>query len=34
MARAAVDGGPGVPYGIFEMLEPWGADAMYHDDLG
>ena len=34
MARAAVDGGPGIPYGIFQMLEPWGTDAMYQDDLG
>ncbi len=23
-----------VPYGVFEMLEPWGTDAVYREDLG
>ncbi len=23
-----------VPYGIFEMLEPWGTDTVYRDDVG
>jgi hypothetical protein len=23
-----------VPYGIFEMLEPWGGDVVYRDDVG
>ena len=23
-----------VPYGVFEMLEPWGPAVIYRDDLG
>ncbi len=23
-----------VPYGVFEMLEPWGTDTVYRDDVG
>ena len=23
-----------VPYGVFEMLEPWGTDTVYRDELG
>ncbi len=23
-----------VPYGVFEMLEPWGVDTVYRDDVG
>ena len=39
MARVAVPasiaGGPlWVPYGVFELLEPWGADVVYRPDLG
>ncbi len=34
-ALAAMLGGAlWVPYGIFEMLEPWGADVAYRDDVG
>src|SRR5918998_4396548 len=22
------------PYGVFEMLEPWGVDTVYRDDVG
>lgn len=31
---AMVGGALWVPYGIFEMLEPWGADVAYRDDVG
>ena len=31
---AMVGGALWVPYGIFEMLEPWGADVVYRDDVG
>ncbi len=32
---AAVLGGVlWIPYGVFEMLEPWGVDAVYRDDPG
>lgn len=35
LAVAAVLGGLlWIPYGIFEMLEPWGTDTVYRDDLG
>ncbi len=34
-AGAAVLGGVlWVPYGVFEMLEPWGPDVVYRDELG
>ena len=31
---AMVGGALWVPYGIFEMQEPWGADVAYRDDVG
>ena len=31
---AMLGGALWVPYGIFEMLEPWGADVAYRDDVG
>ncbi len=32
---AAVLGGVlWIPYGIFEMLQPWGTDTVYRDDVG
>ena len=32
---AAIAGGAlWVPYGVFEMLEPWGADTVYREDVG
>ncbi len=31
---AMVGGALWIPYGIFEMLEPWGADVAYRDDVG
>ncbi len=32
---AAVVGGVlWVPYGVFEMLEPWGTDTVYREDVG
>lgn len=35
LAVAAVLGGLlWIPYGVFEMLEPWGTDTVYRDDLG
>jgi len=27
-------GGLWVPYGVFEMLQPWGVDTVYRDDKG
>ncbi len=34
-AIAAIVGGLlWVPYGIFEMLEPWGTDTVYREDVG
>ena len=29
-----VGGALWVPYGVFEMLEPWGMDTVYRDDVG
>lgn len=35
LALAAIMGGVlWIPYGIFEMLEPWGAAAPYQEDVG
>ena len=35
LSVAAVLGGLlWVPYGVFEMLQPWGNDTVYRDDLG
>ncbi len=31
---AMLGGALWIPYGIFEMLEPWGADVAYRDDVG
>ncbi len=31
---AMVGGAIWVPYGVFEMLEPWGTDTVYRDDVG
>jgi hypothetical protein len=31
---ALLGGALWVPYGIFEMLEPWDADVVYRDDVG
>lgn len=31
---AMLGGALWAPYGIFEMLEPWGADVVYRDDMG
>jgi len=31
---AMVGGALWVPYGVFEMLEPWGVDTVYSDDVG
>ncbi len=31
---AIVGGALWVPYGVFEMLEPWGAAKVYRDDVG
>lgn len=31
---AMLGGALWIPYGIFEMLEPWGADVAYREDLG
>ncbi len=31
---AMVGGALWVPYGVFEMLEPWGTDTVYRDDVG
>ena len=34
-ATVAVLGGVlWVPYGVFVMLEPWGPDVVYRDELG
>lgn len=33
-AAAALGGLLWVPYGVFEMLQPWGADTVYRDDRG
>ncbi len=33
-AAAMLGGILWVPYGIWEMLEPWGPDVLYRDDLG
>lgn len=35
LAIAAVLGGLlWIPYGVFEMLKPWGTDTVYRDELG
>ena len=31
---AMLGGALWIPYGIFEMLEPWGADVSYREDVG
>jgi hypothetical protein len=31
---ALLGGALWVPYGIFEMLEPWGGDVVYREDVG
>lgn len=31
---ALLGGALWVPYGVFAMLEPWGADVVYRDDVG
>ncbi len=31
---AALGGVLWIPYGIFEMLQPWGTDTVYRDDVG
>ena len=33
-AAAALGGLLWVPYGVFEMLQPWGTDTVYRDDRG
>ncbi len=33
-ATAALGGVLWVPYGVFEMLQPWGIDTVYRDDRG
>jgi hypothetical protein len=33
-AATVVGGALWVPYGVFEMLEPWGTDTVYRDDVG
>ena len=33
-ATVALGGVLWVPYGVFEMLQPWGADTVYRDDRG
>ena len=31
---AMLGGALWIPYGLFEMLEPWGPDVAYRDDVG
>ncbi len=33
-ATAAIGGVLWVPYGVFEMMQPWGIDTIYRDDRG